>query len=472
MKIKQFKKKKLPQTPGVYMFMSGQKILYIGRATSLKERVKSYFSKDVMATRGPIILTMVKKATGLKTISTDSVLEALLLEAHLIKTHQPAYNSREKDNKSFNYIVITREDFPRVLLVRGRQLEQEKNYLFLFGPFIHGNLLKDAIKIIRKIFPFRDTCVPATLSRAQGTSDNVSIPSTRGTIYNSTSSKNTSRDVEFVSHTKSVGQIRACFNRQLGLCPGVCSGEISKTEYQKHIRNLALFLKGERRALISSLKKEMKTLASRQEFEKAGEIKRTLFSLKHIQDVALIKNVREMTTGGPPLASLARRGPSASGETSLARCGPKDDVRIEAYDIAHTSGTSTVGVITVLQNGEIDKSQYRKFRIQGLTRGNDIKALREILLRRLKHSEWPLPGLIVADGGVAQMHALEKIIKQNGLSIKVVGVVKDERHVPRDIYGDREVIRKYEKDILLVNNEAHRFALSYHRELRSRIDKS
>ena len=449
--------------------MSGQKILYIGRATSLKERVKSYFSKDVMATRGPIILTMVKKATGLKTISTGSVLEALLLEAHLIKTHQPAYNSREKDNKSFNYIVITKEDFPKVLLVRGRQLEGEEKYLFLFGPFIHGSLLKDAIKIIRKIFPFRDKCVPATLSRAQSTLDNVSIPSTRGTIKNPTPSKNTSRDAEFVSHTKSAGQIRACFNRQLGLCPGVCSGEISKTEYQKHIRNLALFLKGERRTLISSLKKEMKTLASRQEFEKAGEIKRTLFSLKHIQDVALVKNVREMTTGGPPLASLARRGPPLA---SLARCTPKDDVRIEAYDIAHTSGTSTVGVITVLQNGEIDKSQYRKFRIQGLTRGNDIKALREILLRRLKHSEWPLPGLIVADGGVAQMHALEKIIKQNSLSIKVVGVVKDERHAPRDIYGDREVIKKYEKDILLVNNEAHRFALSYHRELRSRIDKS
>lgn len=406
MTIEQFKKKKLPSHPGVYMFMSGQKILYIGRATSLKERVKSYFAKDILNTRGPIILTMVKKATGLKTISTDSVLEALLLEAHLIKTHQPAYNSKEKDNKSFNYIVITKEDFPRVLLVRGRQLEGEEKYLFLFGPFIHGSLLKDALKIVRKIFPFRDKCLPASESKYS----------------------------------------KACFNHQLGLCPGVCSGEVSKIEYQKHIQKLALFLKGKRKTLISSLKKEMKTFASRQEFEKAGEIKRTLFSLEHIQDVSLIKNARDMAQGGP-----------------------KENVRIEGYDIAHIAGTSTVGVMTVIVNGEPDTSQYRKFKIKTVTGSDDIKALSELVTRRLKHSEWPFPQLIVADGGLAQLHAVEHMLKQNNLSIPVVSVVKDERHKPRDFYGDAMYISKYKKEILLVNNEAHRFALAYHRELRSRL---
>ncbi|MDP2705426.1 MAG: GIY-YIG nuclease family protein [Patescibacteria group bacterium] len=404
MTSEQFKKKKLPRQPGVYMFMSGSKILYIGRATSLKERVSSYFSKDINDARGPIIVAMVKKAASIKVTPTDSVLEALLLEAHLIKTWKPPYNSREKDNKSFNYIAITKENFPRVSLVRGRQLEREESYLHIFGPFINGGLLKDAMKIVRKIFPFRDKCLPAT-ERESG---------------------------------------KPCFNRQIGLCPGVCSGEISRKEYGAHIRNLSLFLSGKKQNLVSSLRREMKRYAKGLEFEKAERIKKTLFSLEHIQDVALIKHAREMASGGP-----------------------SDAFRIEAYDVAHISGTSVVGVMTVMENGEVKKSDYRKFKVKS-ARVDDTKSLKEILTRRFGHPEWPSPRLIVVDGGVAQRNMALKTLSELNMHVPVVAVVKDEHHKPKNILGNGRMVQERKREILLINSEAHRFAISYHRFLRGK----
>lgn len=414
MTLEQFKKKKLPRQPGVYMFMSGSKILYIGRATSLKDRVASYFGKDVLETRGAGILSMIVKAKNLNLMPTDSVLEALLLEAHLIKVHQPPYNSMDKDNKSFNFIVVTREDFPRVLLVRGRQLKPQEEYLYVFGPFINGGLLKDAMRIVRKIFPFRDKCEPASLKQRQG-----------GPASESKNQK-------------------PCFNRQIGLCPGVCSGEISQKEYKAHIHNLSLFLSGKKRNVVSSLREEMKKYAQALEFEKAERIKKTLFSLDHIQDVSLIKNAREMSLGGPT-----------------------ETFRIESYDVAHIFGTSVVGVMTVVENGEPNKGEYRKFKIRS-ARIDDTKSLKEILTRRFKHPEWPWPRLIVVDGGMAQQNAALKILSELNMHIPVVAVVKNEHHRPKGILGEKGFTEERKKEILLANSEAHRFAISYHRFLRSK----
>ena len=163
----QLKKLKLPDTPGIYIFRdSRKKILYIGKATSLRDRVRSYFTSDLLKTRSPLIATMVARASSITWTETSSVLEALILEASLIKKHQPPANTDEKDNKSFNYLVVTREGFPRILIVRGRILHDtsiKKDFVVktLFGPFPHGGQLRGALKIVRNIFPFRDTCVPA-----------------------------------------------------------------------------------------------------------------------------------------------------------------------------------------------------------------------------------------------------------------------------------------------------------------------
>jgi excinuclease ABC subunit C len=405
----------LPETPGIYMFRDNvKKILYIGKATSLKDRVKSYFSKDLAAGRGEGIVSMIELADSVTYEQTDSVLEALILEANLIKRHQPPYNVAEKGNTSFNYLIVTREDFPRVLVVRGRELFQnwkESQIKYQFGPFPHGGSLNEAVKLVRRIFPFRDSkCVPCPEQRLR----NEVTP-------------------QYVC--------RPCFNRQIGMCPGVCTGECSKTEYAKTIRNIKELFNAEFHGLKRRLEKEMKEAAAHERFEEAETLRRQVTALTHIRDVSLIKDEYRASPGGA--------------------------IRVEAYDVAHTAGSETVGVMTVVAGGEAQKSEYRKFKIRSVT-NDDVGALAETLERRLNHNEWTLPRVIVVDGAKAQLRRATKMLANLGLQIPVVGVVKDEFHRPRSLIGDTKAIQAHEKDILLANAEAHRFAITYHRRRQRR----
>ena len=394
----------LPDAPGVYFFLSPEKeILYIGKATSLRDRVRSYYSTDIHATRGPKIATMLMKATHIAYRQTDSVLEALLLESGLIKAYAPIYNTDLKDNKSFNFVVMTDEEFPRVLTIRGRELAEGKSpgkVLRMFGPFPNGLQLRAALKIIRSIFPFRDICQP--------------------------------------------GQGRPCFNRQIGLCPGVCTGEISKREYGTVIKNIVQFFEGKKVMVAKRLEREMRAWAKKLEFEKANELKKTLFALRHIQDVALIR------------------------DESRIKSQESRTIRIEAYDVAHLAGGSAVGVMTVVENGIAEKNAYRKFRLRQEYSGNDLSALEEILRRRLSHPEWPLPDILAVDGALLQYGVAERILAERGLIIPIVGIVKNDRHKPDHIIGDAGLVQRYTKEILLANAEAHRFAITYHRKRRSK----
>lgn len=407
------KLKKLPDSPGVYFFKDAHgRVLYVGKATSLRDRVRSYFVHDLAESRGPLLVKMLDEATKIDFEKTDSVLEALIHEANLIKKHQPRFNTREKDDKSFNYVIITKEDFPRVLTVRGRELthgrewEVEEKIESIFGPFTQGSSLREALKITRKIFPYRDKCVP-----------NAGKP---------------------------------CFNNQIGLCPGMCAGKISSKDYRTTIKHIKLFFAGKKKELLKNLKKEMKAYAKNYEFEKAGRIKKTIFALQHIQDIALIKNDK------------------------LPKVEGAKAVRFEGYDIAHMSGDDVVGVMTVVEDGEARRGEYRKFKIRESPGVNDTAALKEILRRRLNHEEWPLPQIIVVDGGKAQINAAEAVLKEYKLKsaylpIAVVSVLKNERHKPREIFGKQSLVTEHEGDILLVNGEAHRFAIAYHRNLRGKF---
>ena len=428
------KKHHLPDQPGVYLFKRGKDILYIGKSTSLRDRVKSYFSSDLISMRGPLLVDMVFKADKVDFIETDSVLEALILEANLIKKHQPRYNTQEKDDKSFNYVVITKEDFPRVLIMRGRDLLQKhsnysrftiprglggsyatKNlnvsYTETFGPYTNSTQLKEALKIIRKIFPFRDKCLPSEASAKLG----------------------------------DLNQKRPCFNYQIGLCPGVCAGLISKKDYHKNIRSIKLFFEGKKKQILNNLEKEMKSFVKSGKYEEAGLVRNRIFALNHIRDVALIK--------------------SEDLKADASQLTP--NFRIEAYDAAHLSGTNNVGVMVVMENGELKKDNYRKFIIRN-SQGDDIGALKEMLTRRLKHTEWSRPNLIVLDGGMAQLTTAKKILEkyQGGTLILLVAVTKDDKHKAKAIIGDESVIKKYKKEILLINSEAHRFAVAFHRQKR------
>ena len=344
--------------------------------------------------------------------TTDSVLEALLLESELIKKIQPPYNTSAKDDKSYNQVVITKEPYPRVLVVRSRDIAQRKfdfPIKYSFGPFPDGGGLKEGMKIIRRLFPFRDRCTP----------------------YMELTTNNKQQTTQ---------KPKPCFSAQIGLCPGVCTGTITKKEYGEILKNLRFFFAGKKGAILRSLEQKMTRAASEQRFEDAQVIKKVLFGLKHIEDMALVKNDQ----------------------------GVSERHRIEAFDVAHVLGESAVGVMTVVQNSRIQTSEYRQFKLRAKHNGNDLTALEEILRRRFAHPEWPFPELVVVDGGEVHIQLAERVLEELAVGIPVLSVVKDERHRPRAVLGVATLGERFKKEILLANHEAHRFAITFHRKRRGK----
>lgn len=388
------KKLNIPKNPGVYFFRKGREVLYVGKATSLRSRVRSYFGDNLIETRGPKLVDMIFLSRTLDWKTTDSVLEALILEANLIKKYQPKYNTLGKSDTSFNYVVITREKLPRILIIRGKNLADQKGDFY--GPFTQSSQLREAMKIIRKIFPYLDD-----------KSENYYT-----------------------------------FYKQVGLAPDISTPEGAE-QYKRNIRNIKLFFSGKKKKILKSLEREMKAKAKVLKFEEADEAKRQIFALKHINDVALLKEE------------------NINLEENIA-------FRIEAYDIAHMAGRNMVGVMVVALGGIPTKGEYRKFRIRTQKDTNDTGALVEVLERRLTHQEWPYPDLVVLDGGKAQINAAKKTLERAGMKIPVVSVLKDERHKPKDILGEMKYKHQYEREILLANSEAHRFAIAYHKKMRGR----
>lgn len=407
-------KLKMPDHPGVYIFKDTKKRpLYIGRATSLRDRVRSYFNDDLIKSRGPRIVDMITKSKSVSWQTTDSVLEAILLESELIKKYQPRYNVDEKDDKSNRYVVITDEDWPRVFLERVRDFDELKKAGKLpykakkiFGPYNDSKLIVDALKILRRLFPFKDK--------------------------------------------KAHDPRHESFYREMGKSPKG-SDDITRVKYLETIKNLIMFFTGRKKALRKSLEKRMNLLADEMKFEEAGEAKRLLYALDHINDIALIK-----ANGADRRFGVSSNGKS-DGSTSF---------RIEAYDIAHMSGTSVVGAMIAFAGGEAAKSEYRRFKISKEI-NNDLRNLAELIDRRLNHAEWPYPDLIVVDGGQTQLAIAENILKIRRVAIPVVAVVKDNRHKASKIIGDQTIINAHRKTIVAANAEAHRFVIAYHRKHRS-----
>jgi excinuclease ABC subunit C len=274
-----------------------------------------------------------------------------------------------------------------------------KDTLAVYGPFASLTQLRAAMKIIRKMFPYRDRC--------------------------------------------EVGQGKPCFYAQIKLCPGVCVGAISEEEYKRHIDAIQNFFDGKKTEIKKTLEKDMKEYAKKELFEKAAAARNTLFALDHIKDISLIQEEEILSFKN----------------TSF---------RIEAYDVAHISGTSRVGVMVVLEGKEKAKNEYRKFKLEEQI-NDDYEGLRQILLRRFSHKEWQYPDLIVFDGGVAHKQTGERLLASLGLLIPCVSVVKDERHKPKDILGDKVHVDNHTKEILIANAEAHRFAIGYHKTLRNKV---
>lgn len=540
--------KKLPKAPGVYFFL-GEKgeILYIGKATNLRSRVQSYF-RDIISSeaeksnakkdsdlstslrfaqddkdmifavqgRSEWIGRMVSQVEDIAFEQTDSVLEALILESNLIKERQPKYNTLEKDDKSFAYFVITKEEFPRVLILRKTDIDKKYS---LDSMSLRGGTPPKQSRVLLssgspRIFEYKN-------SRDDGNKTHNPKPITQnlkietddlkigkpgyglramgyGKIYGPYTSKQQMQIALkiirriFPFHALNQKNEKGCLDFQLGTCPGPYANAISKEDYKKNINGIKMILEGKKKRLVSNLEKEMKALAKKNEFEKAAEVRNKIFALRHIRDVALI--TRDMEHGTWNMMQEIQETGDNNQKNSKFEIQNSKLFRIEAYDISNISGTDAVGSMVVFSNGKPDKSQYRKFKIKTVEGSNDVAMMKEVLLRRFKN-DWAMPDLILLDGGAGHVNMATYLLhEQLGLDVAIVGVAKgptrkkldyrfsnpektqDTRYKIQDIAKidseDYDMdINQILQDKLLVKavmDEAHRFAITFHRKLRGK----
>lgn len=416
-----------PQSPGVYIFRDKSNgILYVGKATSLRDRVKSYFQRANDYER-PIDYFR-EDISDIEIRLTDTVLEAFILEQDLIKKINPKHNVMGKDDKSFTYVVVTKEDFPTFLVLRKTELNQVSNFQFpmtkfeisnsfkiknlefkidsIYGPYTSKYLIETVLKILRKIFPY---------------------------------------------HKKPHMTEKGCLDYQIGLCPGPYDGAISKVDYKKNIRSIQMILEGKKTSLIDKMKKEMQDCSRKEDYERAAGLRNQIFALQHIQDIALVTKEK---------SCLNHLLGKKSGQ-----------MRIEAYDISNISGKYAVGSMVVFDNmdGRIkpDKSQYRKFKIKTVEGVNDVAAMEEVLKRRF-HNNWPKPNLLILDGGAGHLNMARRVLRIFHYDIPLLAVAKGPKRRKLDLRSFGRIPELSRNILEQIRDEAHRFAITYHRKLRDK----
>ncbi|OGY23854.1 MAG: hypothetical protein A2126_00550 [Candidatus Woykebacteria bacterium GWB1_45_5] len=400
-----------PEAPGVYIFKDKRgKPLYIGKAVNIKKRIKSHFSPRGALTKGRNLL---EKTTNVEAIVVDSEIEALILEANLIKKFKPHFNAQLKDDKDYLYIKITTDRFPKVLTGRKKDLISAKIY---FGPFPSATKVRETLRTLRRVFPY-SICKP--------------------------------------------NQKRACLHYHLGLCPGVCVGKINEGDYWKNIKALVLFLKGQKIKVINDLQRELGRYSKNQRFEEAASIQKKIEALYYITKPT--RSIFEYLEEDP--RKLREKELKDLAKILGLAVQPR---RIECFDISNIGGKEAAGSMVVLTDGGADKDEYRRFKIKKIKGANDPAMLAEVINRRFKHN-WPKPDLLVVDGGRGQLNATLSVLNQQNLEIPSVGLAKrfeelylPERKRPLRISRQSDALKLIQR----VRDEAHRFALRYHRSLR------
>ncbi len=403
-------KSQIVEKPGVYIFKDqNQEILYVGKAINLKNRINQYFSGHT----GNSLRTaaMVEKIRSVETIAVESELEALILEANLIKKHLPPYNIRLTDDKDYLYIKVTNEDYPRILTARKQDL---KGVLKYFGPFPSGGTVRSTLKLLRRVFPWCD-------NPRKG---------------------------------------RACFHYHIGQCPGPCVGQITKGEYRKIITRFSALMEGRVKQLGKQLIGEMQSLSGQQKYEEAGHIKKILAGMTYLTQPNRVQVYLENPN------FLEDQGQQALIELQQDLNLPTLPERIEAYDISNVQGVDATGSMVVLTHGDIDKSQYRRFKIKISGKPNDYAMHAEMMRRRLKN-DWPLPDLFLIDGGRGQVRASAIELKKAGVNRPVYGIAKRMEWL---YPPEGEVIKLPHRRLSLrllqkIRDESHRFAITYYRKL-------
>jgi excinuclease ABC subunit C len=416
--------KNLPTAPGVYFYKRARRVLYVGKASNLKNRVSSYF--HLSSNHSPAKQKLLADATSITYEETDSEIEALLLEAHYIKKLRPPYNVLLRDDKTFLSVVITDEEYPRILPTR--KIGSDGTY---FGPFTDARAVKEALRVIRKLFPYRTNCVPFKASAKEG------VPNSR----------------------------RGCLDSHLGLCPGVCSGRISAVEYRKSIRRIKLFFEGKKRLVVSALKRERRQVAKKTDDESRFRLQRIDQQLQWLEKVIVMTHIlRYEEKAEGDVIELGR-------VLGLA----KPPHRIEGYDISHVSGTLTTSSMVVFTDGNADKREYKKFKIRTVIGSNDVASLKETFRRRFEHrpggtkEPWLMPDLVIVDGGRPQLSAALEVWRELHLTVPLISLAKryEEIFIPNQVSA--MVLLRTSPALHLVQrvrDEAHRFCKSYHTLLR------
>ncbi|MBI3984984.1 MAG: excinuclease ABC subunit UvrC [Candidatus Levybacteria bacterium] len=421
MEVQSSSYRSLSSDTGVYLFLDKEgQIIYVGKAVNLKQRVSSYFQNS--ANLGDKTKALVDRVVKIRTISVNSEVESFLLEEKLVKKHKPRFNIMLKDDKAYPLVKITfKEKFPAVLVVR----KKDDTKSLYFGPYTSAASLKTVLKLLRRIFPYQS-----------------------------------------VEHHGS----RLCLYYHLGLCP--CPQVTGDTNYKKTIKHIIDFLNGSTKKVIKDLEKERDEYSKNEDFENSKMIQRKIDAITLItspfykpfvyeenpnfrQDVlqqSLNSLIEILNNNGVPVKKLER---------------------IECYDISNIQGKNATASMVVLRDGDKDTDSYRRFKIKGDYNGkpNDFAMMSEVLKRRFKHMDWPFPDLLVVDGGKGQVSTAVKALQELNLSVPLIGLAKREETI---VTPSLEEI-KLPKDskallmIIKIRDEAHRFAITYHKKLRSKF---
>lgn len=429
--LKRLKQKlsNLPDLPGIYIFLDkSSNVLYVGKARSLKKRVKSYFTRSSYS---PRIAELCREIADFKYFITKSEIDALILECNLIKRCRPRYNINYKDDKSYPFIQITKEKFPSISLVRipPSAINNERctmNKVLLFGPYPKVKIVKEALRKLRSIFP----------------------------------SRNCRREIREDKKTP------LCLDYHIGLCCGPCQHKIGIEEYRRLVRSVILFLKGEKKGLVNELKRRMNKLSKELRFEEAAKIRNQLLGLEEI-----------IGTGSVMLTSMPTKVPvPILQELQTTLNLPSTPVYIEGFDVSNIGGEFATGALVVFKDGVPYKNGYRHFSIKTVKGINDVEMLEEIVHRHynnLIEEDEKFPDLILVDGGIGQLNAVSEVLKEFKLKIPVISLAKKFEEIFKKEDGNvRRIYLPLISPILHllqhIRDEAHRFAVKYHKILRDK----
>lgn len=403
---------KLPASPGVYFHKnSSGEIIYVGKAAVLKNRVRQYFQKSH---KDPKTTALVAEIYDTDWIVVDTEMDALFLESEMIKRYMPKWNILLRDDKSVSYVRIDmKSEVPYVSFTRN-PVDDKATYI---GPFYGKSSIEKAVRILRHIFPYYDK--PYTGKKT--------------------------------------------LNTDLSLTPGIEIGKTTEKKYKQDLRKLIRYLQGDREKLLKELEKTMQEEASKGNYELAAEARDQLFGLKELQKRIVFSDKEFLDISSDQALKQLQ-------ELLGLENPPR---RIEGYDISHQSGENVVGSMVVFINGTATRSEYRKFKIR-TSKNDDLKSMQEIITRRLKHKEWEYPDLIILDGGKTQVGAILPLVAP--YNIPVIGRDKSGNHsksadvklVTKLGYLELSNNSHIARLIARIDEEAHRFAITYHTLLKRR----